>query len=168
MKLLLKGRKAVPPVTESVPPVQEMLAAVKVPLPLPTLDAVTEGAAAGLPIVLKVPIKVNTQVGPLKVEGAATGPPASAGILGTEASGPAAGEPDKIADGAGAGAAVTAVRSRQATKQGSIIEADKSPTTLPACRDYCKLGSDRPRGASSARIGPVTRLRGSKTQTLRC
>ena len=106
-----------------LPPVQVMLAVVKVPLlPLPTLDAVTEGAADGLPIVLDVPTNVNTHVGPLNEEGAATGPPAFAGIMGTEASGPLAGEPEKLADGAGAGAALTAVSSRQATKHGSIAK----------------------------------------------
>lgn len=108
---------------------QVILAVVSVPLlPLPTLDAVTEGAADGLPIVFDVPTSVNTQVGPLNEEGAATGPPAFAGIVGTEASGPLAGAPEEVADGAGAGAAATAVSSKQATKSGSILRAGTSQT----------------------------------------
>lgn len=131
---------------------QVMLAVVKVPLlPLPTLDAVTEGAADGLPIVLDVPTNVNTQVGPLKEEGAATGPPAFAGITGTEASGPLAGEPEKLADGAGAGAAAAAVSNKQATKHGNILRVGKSQTEVPEEKDL---------PTQSDRIGQRTAYRG--------
>lgn len=111
-----------PPVTEMLPPVQLMFAVVKLPVPLPTEEAVTvEGADAGLPTLVAVPMMLNTQVGPEKLEGAATGPPAFAGIEGTEESGPLAGEPDDEDAGAGAGAAVAVASNKQRTLTANML-----------------------------------------------
>ena len=105
-----------------------MLAVVRPPLPVLTDDAVTlpEGAGAGLvAIALEVPTILKTQVGPVKLEGAATGPPAFEGIAGTVASadtGPLAGDPEfELEEGAGAGAVLATPSRRQTSKHGSML-----------------------------------------------